>query len=223
MAPTDTIVLNPALTPEHLEAASYTKGLLKLDAAAFANAGYPVWSPFTHPKSFIALSMALEGIGTSACTGAAQLILNKGALTTAASICAAEARHDGRASSAAPKGAARNGPYDMTLSVKLDAGQSRALALSLSPRTIGPSLRYHTPSGPSARTTPLRSARRSTARAAEALCMATGGPKPTPAGRHLARTLLFFFHGRYNAMTPTSACNALAFLTISFTMLALYY
>ncbi|KAI0683753.1 ferritin-like domain-containing protein, partial [Cytidiella melzeri] len=179
MTPTDTIVLNPALTLEHLEAASYTEGLLKLDAAAFANAGYPVWVwerfeqiyqhelshaellstalgsdatqacnyslqaifssslplPFTDPKSFIALSMALEGTGTSACTGAAQLILNKGALTTAASICAAEARHDGRASSAAPKGAARNGPYDMALSVKLDAGQSRALALSVSPRS----------------------------------------------------------------------------------------
>ncbi|KAI0686051.1 ferritin-like domain-containing protein [Cytidiella melzeri] len=179
MAPTDTIMLNPALTLEHLEAASYTEGLLKLYAAAFANAGYPVWVwerfeqiyqhelshaellltalgsdatqacnyflqaissfslplPFTDPKSFITLSMALKGTSTSACTGTAQLILNKGALTTAAvstpskkcflvfssavflSICAAEARHDGRVSSAAPKGAARNGPYDMALSV----------------------------------------------------------------------------------------------------------
>ncbi|KAI0683008.1 hypothetical protein BC835DRAFT_1397322, partial [Cytidiella melzeri] len=30
-------------------------------------------------------------------------------------------------------------------------------------------------------------------------------------GRHLAQTLLLFFHGRYNPMTPTSSCNALAF------------
>ncbi|KAI0697378.1 ferritin-like domain-containing protein [Cytidiella melzeri] len=151
MPPTDTVVLNFALTLEHLEAAFYTEGLSKLDAAAFADAGYPIWVrerfeqihqhelshvqllstalgsaatqacnysfPFTDPKSFIALSMALEGTGTSAYTGAAQLISNKDTLTTAASILAVEARHDGWVSSAVSKGAAWNGPYDTALSV----------------------------------------------------------------------------------------------------------
>ncbi|KAI0697683.1 hypothetical protein BC835DRAFT_1413523 [Cytidiella melzeri] len=71
----------------------------------------------------------------------------------------------------------------MALSVKLDAGQSRALALSLLGHCCG--------------TTPplglLHEPHRRGVRAAEALCMATGGPKPTPAGRHLAQTLSFSF------------------------------
>ena len=39
----DTTVLNFALTLEHLESTFYVDGLQKLDAAAFAKAGYPEW------------------------------------------------------------------------------------------------------------------------------------------------------------------------------------
>ncbi|KAI0340377.1 hypothetical protein BDW22DRAFT_417322 [Trametopsis cervina] len=148
---TDEVVLNFALTLEHLENAFYSQGLAKLDAAAFAKAGFAPWVrnrfvqigqheathvqelksllganatqpcnytfPYTDAKSFAALSAALEGTGTSAYLGAAQLITNKDILTAAGSILAVEARHDAWVASAIEKEAPFNGPNDTPLPV----------------------------------------------------------------------------------------------------------
>jgi hypothetical protein len=71
--------------------------------------------PYTDPKSFATLSQVLEGVGTSAYTGAAQFISNKDYLTAAASILATEARHASWVASAANKFAGWSGAFDVPL------------------------------------------------------------------------------------------------------------
>ncbi|KAF8954007.1 ferritin-like domain-containing protein [Flammula alnicola] len=73
--------------------------------------------PYTDPKSFAALSQILEGVGTSAYTGAAQLITNKDYLTAAASVLATEARHASWVASAVNKFAGWSGAFDVPLSL----------------------------------------------------------------------------------------------------------
>ncbi|KAJ3504264.1 hypothetical protein NLJ89_g8028 [Agrocybe chaxingu] len=71
--------------------------------------------PHTDPKSFAALSQILEGVGTSAYTGAARFISNKDYLTAAASVLATEARHASWVSSAVNKVAGWSGAFDVPL------------------------------------------------------------------------------------------------------------
>ncbi|KAJ1019255.1 hypothetical protein NDA13_006175 [Ustilago tritici] len=99
----DAVILNYALTLEHLENAFYRDSLATYDAAAFRAAGYPDWATkectynfgVTDVKSFIATSVLLEGIGESAYLGAAQNITNPSTLTAAGSILTVESRHKG--------------------------------------------------------------------------------------------------------------------------------
>jgi len=71
--------------------------------------------PYTDPKSFAALSQVLEGVGTSAYTGAAQLITNKTYLTVAATILSTEARHASWVAAAVNKFGGWSGPFDVPL------------------------------------------------------------------------------------------------------------
>ncbi|KAJ6484966.1 ferritin-like domain-containing protein [Mycena vulgaris] len=71
--------------------------------------------PYTDPKSFAALSQAIEGVGVSAYTGAAQYITDKAYLTAAASVLATEARHASWVASAVNKYAGWSGALDVPL------------------------------------------------------------------------------------------------------------
>ncbi|KAG8947209.1 hypothetical protein FRC04_010932 [Tulasnella sp. 424] len=147
--PTDTDILQYALTLEHLESTFYQEALGKFDDKDFTDAGLPDFArkrfvqisehekthvtflstalgdiatkpctykfPYTDPKSFAALSMLLEGVGTSAYLGAARFIDNKDYLTAAASVLATEARHAGWVSSAVLGGDPWSGPLDTPL------------------------------------------------------------------------------------------------------------
>jgi len=71
--------------------------------------------PYTDPKSFAGLSQAIEGVGVSAYTGAAQFITNPAYLTAAASVLATEARHASWVASAVNKYAGWSGALDVPL------------------------------------------------------------------------------------------------------------
>ncbi|KAJ7931754.1 ferritin-like domain-containing protein [Mycena leptocephala] len=71
--------------------------------------------PYTDPKSFAGLSQAIEGVGVSAYTGAAQYITDKSYLTAAASVLATEARHASWVASAVNKYAGWSGALDVPL------------------------------------------------------------------------------------------------------------
>ncbi|KAJ7509865.1 ferritin-like domain-containing protein [Mycena galericulata] len=71
--------------------------------------------PYSDPRSFAGLSQALEGVGVSAYTGAAQFITNKVYLTAAASVLATEARHASWVASAVEKYAGWSGDFDVPL------------------------------------------------------------------------------------------------------------
>jgi hypothetical protein len=71
--------------------------------------------PYTDPKSFAALSQVLEGVGTSAYTGAASLLTNPAFLTAAASVLATEARHASWVASAVNKFSGWSGAFDVPL------------------------------------------------------------------------------------------------------------
>ncbi|KAJ7073254.1 ferritin-like domain-containing protein [Mycena belliarum] len=71
--------------------------------------------PYTDPKSFAALSQAIEGVGVSAYIGAAQFISNKTYLTAAASVLATEARHASWVAAAVNKYAGWSGALDVSL------------------------------------------------------------------------------------------------------------
>ncbi|KAG9001712.1 hypothetical protein FRB90_011553 [Tulasnella sp. 427] len=170
--PSDTDILQYALTLEHLENTFYHNALAKFNDTAFTNAGYADFVrerfveigqheqahvdflskalgdkatkpceynfPYTDPKSFAALSMVLEGVGTSAYLGAAQFIENKDYLTAAAAVLTTEARHSAWVSSAVNKGAPWSGPLDTPLD--LDQVYSLAAAFITSCPDSNPKL-----------------------------------------------------------------------------------
>ncbi|KAG8984253.1 hypothetical protein FRB90_005452, partial [Tulasnella sp. 427] len=74
--------------------------------------------PYHDPKSFAALSMILEGVGTSAYLGAAQFITDKSYLTAAGAVLTTEARHAAWVASAVNKGTPWSGPLDTPLDLK---------------------------------------------------------------------------------------------------------
>ncbi|TFL03161.1 ferritin-like domain-containing protein [Pterulicium gracile] len=156
----DTVILNYALTLEHLENAFYKEALGKFNAQEFQKAGYPPWVrrrfeeiakheathvetlssvlkdaavqpcqysfPYTDPKSFVALSQIIEGVGASAYTGAAASITVKDYLAAAASILATEARHAAWIAAAVNK----QSPYTDAFETPLNFNQVFSLAAS---------------------------------------------------------------------------------------------
>jgi hypothetical protein len=64
------------------------------------------------------LSQVIEGVGTSAYTGAAQYITSKSYLTAAASVLATEARHASWVASAVNKFAGWSGALDVRFFVQ---------------------------------------------------------------------------------------------------------
>ncbi|KAG8776498.1 hypothetical protein FRC12_000866 [Ceratobasidium sp. 428] len=73
--------------------------------------------PYNDPKSFAALSMALEGTGVSAYLGAAKLISNKDYLTAAAAVLTTESRHAAWISASVNMGAPWSSAFDIPLSL----------------------------------------------------------------------------------------------------------
>ncbi|KZT64970.1 hypothetical protein DAEQUDRAFT_565241 [Daedalea quercina L-15889] len=148
-APSETNILQFALSLEHLERAFYTGALAQYDAQAFADAGFPAWVrgrftqisaheqthvdaltaalgdqapqpcqysfPYTDPRSFVALSFAIEGVGAAAYQGAAKFIDDKDTLGVAASILSVEERQVAWVSSAVLKQQPWDGPFETAL------------------------------------------------------------------------------------------------------------
>jgi len=73
--------------------------------------------PYKDVKSFIALSQVLEGVGSSAYTGAAQYITTPAYLTVAASILSTEARHASWVAAAVNKYAGWGSAFEIPLSL----------------------------------------------------------------------------------------------------------
>ncbi|KAI5117338.1 hypothetical protein M0805_001943 [Coniferiporia weirii] len=154
----DDIILNFALTLEHIEVAYYTSGLALFDEAAFEAAGLPSFArgrfvqiseneqtharvltaaigenatqpcnysfPFTDPKAFAALSAVLESVGTSAYTGAANLLTDSTHITEAAAILATEARQ----ASFVMSSVNHQNPWSTPFETPLDLNQAFSLA-----------------------------------------------------------------------------------------------